>query len=94
VGEGVERLALLVDDLAVLVRDLLGGKAIDLAQDELHVRLPGVVAILEVGAQEALVAVLRGAGVELLQALGQAAEELRVGGHVAGRRAPPSRATG
>ena len=46
----------------------------------------GVVAVLEVGAQEALVAVLRGAGVELLQPLGQAAEELRVGGHVAGRR--------
>ena len=39
VAEGVERLALLVDDLAVLVRDLLGGEAVDLAQDELHVRL-------------------------------------------------------
>ena len=64
--ERVERLALLVDDLAVLVGDVLGRDPVDLLQDLDHLGLVGLGAIREVGGEEPLVAILLGSCVHLL----------------------------
>ena len=87
--EGVERLALPVDGLAVLVGDVLGRVAVDLLEHLDHVRLFGVVSVLEARREESLVPLLLGADVELLEPLRERAHELGVRGDVPGRARRP-----
>src|SRR5207247_5484297 len=69
VAERRDRLALLVDDLPVLVGDVLGGDAVDPLYAFQHVRLFGIAAELAVRGAGALVARLARSGVALRPAL-------------------------
>src|SRR5262249_60481221 len=85
VAEGGDRLALLVLELAVGARDVLGRVAVDLLEDQLHLRMIRMLAVCEVRGEEALVARLLRGRVELLEPVGQRADELGDGLNVSRR---------
>src|SRR5262249_53597742 len=66
VAEGRDGLVLLVLELAVGARDVLGRVAVDLLEDQLHLRMIRMLAVREVRGEETLVARLLRARVELL----------------------------